>query len=307
MSATTGQVYDPRGTTAGYAGAGAGVGAGAQRPPGLRGWLLFSPLLLWLLAFVVAPTAIMLVYSFCQRDELGQVVFELSLSNYARVFDKTYLKILFNSVWYAGITTVICLVVGYPVAYFIGRASEGVRTKLLMLVMIPFWTSFLIRTYAWMTILKSEGPLNALLQYTRIISAPLDILYTPTAVVIGLVYSYLPFMILPIYGSVEKLDNALIEAAFDLGAGPVSAFSHVIVPLTRPGILAGVALVFIPAIGMFAITDLMGGAKVPMVGNVIQNQFGQARDWPFGAALGMTLLVLFAACFAFSVKRDEAA
>ena len=276
-----------------------------RRRPGLRGWLLFSPLLLWLVAFVVAPTCIMLVYSFCQRDELGQVVFEFSFTNYGRVFDKTYLKILWNSVLYAGLTTVICLVVGYPVAYFIGRASEGVRNKLLMMVMVPFWTSFLIRTYAWMTILKSEGPLNGLLQYAHVISAPLDILYTPTAVVIGLVYSYLPFMILPIYGSVEKLDNALIEAAFDLGARPVSAFSHVIVPLTRPGILAGVLLVFIPAIGMFAITDLMGGARVPMIGNVIQNQFGQARDWPFGAALGMTLLVLFAALFALTVRKDE--
>ncbi|MCC6554963.1 MAG: ABC transporter permease [Polyangiaceae bacterium] len=290
MGPTTGQVPDLQGAQ--------------RRRPGLRGWLLFSPLLLWLLAFVVAPTAIMLVYSFCQRDELGQVVFEPSLSNYGRVFDRTYLKILGNSVWYAAITTAICLVVGYPVAYYIGRASEGVRNKLLMLVMIPFWTSFLIRTYAWMSILKSEGPLNAMLTYTRLVAAPLDILYTPTAVVIGLVYSYLPFMILPIYGSVEKLDSALIEAAFDLGARPVEAFSHVIVPLTRPGILAGVLLVFIPAIGMFAITDLMGGSRVPMIGNVIQNQFGQARDWPFGAALGMTLLLLFAVCFALSV-RDE--
>jgi spermidine/putrescine transport system permease protein len=280
---------------------------GAARRPGLRGWLLFAPLLLWLLAFVVAPTAIMLVYSFCQRDELGQIVFEFSMSNFARVFDKTYLKILLNSIWYAALTTAICLAAGYPVAYFIGRASERVRNKLLMLVMIPFWTSFLIRTYAWMSILKSEGPLNGLLLYTNLIAAPLDILYTPTAVVIGLVYSYLPFMILPIYGSVEKLDNALIEAAFDLGAGPVTAFSRVIVPLTRPGIMAGVMLVFIPAIGMFAITDLMGGARVPMIGNVIQNQFGQARDWPFGAALGMTLLLLFAACFALSMRKGDAA
>lgn len=291
MTPTTGQVPEFQGAQ--------------RRRPGLRGWLLFSPLLLWLLAFVVAPTCIMFVYSFCQRDELGQVVFELSLSNYARVLDRTYLKILGSSIGYAGLTTAICLVVGYPVAYWIGRAGEGVRNKLLMLVMIPFWTSFLIRTYAWMSILKSEGPLNGLLQYVHVISAPLDILYTPTAVVIGLVYSYLPFMILPIYGSVEKLDNALIEAAFDLGAGPVSAFSHIIVPLTRPGILAGVLLVFIPSIGMFAITDLMGGARVPMIGNVIQNQFGQARDWPFGAALGMTLLALFAALFALSVRKDE--
>ncbi|WP_437609447.1 ABC transporter permease [Sorangium sp. So ce834] len=277
---------------------------GPQRRPGVRGWLLLAPLLLWLLAFVVAPTAIMLVYSFCERDELGQVVFELSLSSYARVLDATYLKILVNSIKYAAITTAICLVAGYPVAYFIGRAREGIRNKLLMLVMVPFWTSFLIRTYAWMSILKSEGLLNGLLLYLRIISAPLDIMYTPTAVVIGLVYSYLPFMILPIYGSVEKLDNALIEAAFDLGAGPVSAFSHVIVPLTRPGILAGVLLVFIPALGMFAITDLMGGSRVPMIGNVIQNQFGQARDWPFGAALGMTLLLLFSLFFLLGMRKE---
>ncbi|WP_437833757.1 ABC transporter permease [Sorangium sp. So ce1153] len=277
---------------------------GAQRKPGVRGWLLLAPLLLWLVAFVVAPTAIMLVYSFCERDELGQVVFRLSLSSYARVLDATYLKILLNSIRYAAITTAICLVAGYPVAYFIGRAREGVRNKLLMLVMVPFWTSFLIRTYSWMSILKSEGLLNGLLLYLRIISAPLDIMYTPSAVVIGLVYSYLPFMILPIYGSVEKLDNALIEAAFDLGAGPVSAFSHVIVPLTRPGILAGILLVFIPALGMFAITDLMGGARVPMIGNVIQNQFGQARDWPFGAALGMTLLLLFSLFFVLGLRKE---
>ncbi|HTN88182.1 ABC transporter permease [Sorangium sp. So ce388] len=277
---------------------------GAQRRPGVRGWLLLAPLLLWLVAFVVAPTAIMLVYSFCERDELGQVVFRLSLSSYARVLDATYLKILLNSIRYAAITTAICLVAGYPVAYFIGRAREGVRNKLLMLVMVPFWTSFLIRTYSWMSILKSEGLLNGLLLYLRIISAPLDIMYTPSAVVIGLVYSYLPFMILPIYGSVEKLDNALIEAAFDLGAGPVSAFSHVIVPLTRPGILAGILLVFIPALGMFAITDLMGGARVPMIGNVIQNQFGQARDWPFGAALGMTLLLLFSLFFVLGLRKE---
>ncbi|AUX49148.1 ABC transporter permease [Sorangium cellulosum] len=277
---------------------------GAQRRPGIRGWLLLAPLLLWLIAFVVAPTGIMLVYSFCQRDELGQVVFELSLENYARVFDATYLKILLNSIRYAAITTAICLVAGYPVAYFIGRAREGVRNKLLMLVMVPFWTSFLIRTYAWISILKSEGLLNALLLYLQILSAPLDVMYTPTAVIIGLVYSYLPFMILPIYGSVEKLDNALVEAAFDLGAGPVAAFSHVIVPLTRPGILAGVLLVFIPALGMFAITDLMGGGRVPMVGNVIQNQFLQARNWPFGSALGMTLLLMFSLLFLLGMRRE---
>ena len=165
MTPTTGQVPDI---------------AGPKRPPGLRGWLLMSPLFLWLAAFVIAPTAIMFVYSFCTRDELGQVVFEFSLDNFKRVFDGTYLKILLNSVVYAGITTLICLVAGYPVAYYIGRASESWRNRLLMLVMVPFWTSFLIRTYAWMTILKSEGLLNGLLLYLHVISQPLEILYTPT-------------------------------------------------------------------------------------------------------------------------------
>jgi spermidine/putrescine transport system permease protein len=272
-----------------------------HRSPRKMGWLLMAPLLAWLALFVIAPTAILLVYSFCKRGTLGGVVFEFDPSSYQRVFDPTYVRIFLNSIWYAALTTIICVIVGYPVAYFVGRAPETWRNRLLLLIMIPFWTSFLIRTYAWITILKQEGLLNGLLQFTAIIpnliGQPLDLLYTPYAVVIGLVYAYLPFMILPIYGSVEKLDNALIEAAFDLGAGPVRAFSRVIVPLTRPGIVAGVLLVFIPAIGMFAVTDLMGGKKVPMIGNVIQNQIGPARDWPFASALGITLLILFVVAY----------
>ena len=266
---------------------------GPSRRPGWVGWLLIAPMLLWLAFFVVAPTAILFVYSFCARDALGQVVYDFNLGNYARVFDPIYLKILLRSLGYAALTTMLCALAGYPVAWCIGKARENRRNLLLMLIMIPFWTSFLIRTYAWITILKSEGLLNGLLHYTRLISAPVEILYTPYAVVIGLVYAYLPFMILPIYGSIEKLDDALVEAALDLGANPFRAFVSVILPLTSPGILAGALLVFVPAIGMFAITDLMGGARMPLIGNVIQNQFLQARDWPFGAALGMTLLFLF--------------
>jgi spermidine/putrescine transport system permease protein len=163
--------------------------------------------------------------------------------------------------------------------------------------MVPFWTSFLIRTYAWITLLKQEGLLNAFLKAVPHGLGPWDLLYTPAAVLIGLVYAYLPFMILPIYGSVEKLDGSLIEAAHDLGAGPLRVFSSVILPLTLPGIAAGTLLVFVPAIAMFAITDLMGGAKVPLIGNVIQNQFLQARDWPFGAALGVVFMALFAAAY----------
>lgn len=279
---------------------------GIQRPPRATGWLLLAPLLLWLLLFVVLPTGILLVYSFCQRDELGQVVFSFTGSNYARILDPIYLGIFGRSLWYAALTTTLCLVIGYPVAYYIGRSPPARRSTLLLLIMIPFWISFLLRTYAWISLLKGEGLVSALLQSLHLLVGPLEILYTPTAVIIGLVYTYLPFMILPIFTSAEKLDPAMIEAALDLGAGPVRAFTQVIIPLTKPGIYAGVLLVFVPSIGMFAVTDLMGGAKVPMIGNVIQNQFGQARDWPFGAALGVTFLALFALAFWSLHNRGEA-
>jgi spermidine/putrescine transport system permease protein len=272
--------------------------------PRFGAWAIMTPMILWVALFVVAPAAIMLVYSFCTRDDLGEVVYQFSWENYKRVIDILYLKILWRSLLYAGLTTLLCLVVGYPVAFAIARAHEKWRDRLLILVMIPFWTSFLIRTYAWITILKHEGLLNGALIAMKL--NPVDLLYTPSAVIIGLVYSYLPFMILPIYGSIEKLDPSLLEAALDLGAPPAKVFTKVILPLTKPGIIAGVLLVFVPAIGMFAVTDLLGGAKVPLIGNIIQNQFGQARDWPFGAALGTLLLLLFAAAFWLSWKHPDA-
>jgi spermidine/putrescine transport system permease protein len=273
--------------------------------PGWKAWVLLAPMILWLLLFVVIPGAILLVYSLCERDEIGGVVYSFTLRNYERVFDAVYLRIFARSVWYAALTTLICVIVGYPVAYYIARAGEKLRNRLLLLVMVPFWTSFLIRTFAWVTILKQEGLLNSLVRAMDPGIGPFNLLYTPTAVIIGLVYAYLPFMILPIYGSAEKLDNSLIEAAYDLGAGPVRAFSSVIVPLTMPGIAAGTLLVFVPAIGMFAITDLMGGARVPMIGNIIQNQFLQARDWPFGAALGVIFMLMFAVTYMILQRRGS--
>lgn len=275
-----------------------------MRKPGGWAWLLLAPLLLWLVAFVVAPATILVAYSFAERDELGRVIWAFSLENYQRVADPVYLGVFARSVGYAALTTAICVVLGYPVAWTIARAGGRWRTRLLLLVMVPFWTSFLIRTYAWITILKSEGLLNGLLRYTEVISAPIELLYTPTAVVIGLVYAYLPFMILPIYGSAEKVDPALIEAAHDLGCGPWRAFVRVAIPLTSPGLAAGVLMVFVPAIGMFAISDLMGGARVPMIGNVIQDQFvGQARDKPFGAALSVVFMLLFLGIYLWMQRR----
>ncbi len=281
---------------------------GQGRPPGRAGWLLLAPLVVWAFAFVVAPAAIMLVYSFAQRGTLGGVVLDFTFENYRGVVDPVYLQIVIRSIVYAGLTTAICLAAGYPVAYLIGRAEQRWRNLLLMAVMVPFWTSFLIRTYAWVTILKSEGLLNSLLIQLQLIGAPLELLYTPGAVVLGLVYTFLPFMILPIYSSVEKLDGALIEAALDLGAGPLRAFSRVIVPLTSPGIAAGVLLVFVPSLGIYAVNDILGGGRVDMIGNIIENQIkGNARNWPFGAALGTTLLVSFAIIYFYVNRRQRAA
>lgn len=264
-----------------------------RRKPGLLAWLVLLPLVVWLLLFVVAPTVMLVVVSFAERDALGRIVYEFGFHNYARAFDWVWLKVLFLSIWYAFLTTILCMALGYPVAYFIGRAPERWRATLLLMVMVPFWTSFLIRTYAWITILSKDGLLNALLLGSGLLAEPVAFLYTPFAIVLGLVYNFLPFMILPIYTSVEKLDNALIEAAYDLGAGPVRAFSQVILPLTRPGIAAGAMLVFIPSIAMFAITTLMGGGANPTIGEVIFKQFTSGRNQPFGAALGTILLAIF--------------
>lgn len=275
-----------------------------QKPATPMAWLLLAPLLAWILAFVVAPTLIMLVYSFCRRGTLGGVVYEFTIANYAAVLDPTWLRILLRSIGLAAATTAACLAIGYPVAWQIGRASRRWRSLLLMLVMIPFWTSFLIRTYAWLTILKSEGLLNSLLLQLGMISAPFEMLYTPGAVIVGLVYTFLPFLILPVYTSVEKLDGALVEAAFDLGASPLRAFAKVVVPMTWPGISAGMLLVFVPSLGLYAVNDILGGGKVDMIGNVIQNQFlGSARNWPFGAALGMTLVAAFVAALWLTGRR----
>jgi spermidine/putrescine transport system permease protein len=281
--------------------------AGAERQPGTAAWLLLSPLLAWLLLFVVAPTLILLAYSFFRGTGLGEVSFHFTLHNYGRAFAPAYARIFVRSLEYAGLTTALCILIGYPVAYFIGRTGPAWRNRLLLLVMIPFLTSFLIRAYAWFIILRDHGVLNGLLEALRIIPSFLghriELLYTPSAVVIGLVYTYLPFMILPIYGSVEKLDENLIEAAADLGAGPARSFLRVILPLTWPGVSAGVMLVFVPSIAMFAVTSIMGGAKIRLIGDEIQDQFLSAGDLPFGAALGILLLALFLLSFLLFPRR----
>lgn len=281
------------------------AGAAHQRHPNVLAWLVFAPLLAWLVAFVVVPTIMLVLLSFGEQKGLGTFHFTMTFDNYARAFHWTWLKVLLVSVWYAVLTTFLCVLIGYPAAFFIAGAPPRTRNILLTLVMIPFWTSFLVRTYSWIIILSKEGLVNAFLVSAKTVPEPVAILYTPFASVLGLVYNYLPFMILPIYGSVERLDNAMIEAAYDLGAGPVRTFSQVIIPLTKPGIVAGALLVFVPSIAMFAITNLMGGGEPPTIGEVIYKQFTSGRNQPFGAALGCLLLIIFFASLWLTRPRRE--
>jgi spermidine/putrescine transport system permease protein len=222
------------------------------------------------------------------------------LTNYTLSLDPLYLWIYGRSVLLAGATTAICLLIGYPLAYFIARAPARWQGIWLLLVIIPFWTNFLVRTYAWMFILRTEGLLNTLLLQVGVRHTPLDILYTDWAVLIGLVYGYLPFMVLPLYAAIERLNRSLVEAAWDLYADGWSVFWRVIVPLTKTGVIAGCLLVFIPSVGAYITPDLLGGARTMMVGNLIQHEYLVIRDWPFGSALSfilMTMVMLGAAAY----------
>ncbi len=257
-----------------------------------QGLSLIFPANAYLFVFMVLPLILVIILSFLSRGSYGEVVFKFNLTNYARLLDPLYFRILVYSLLVGLATTVLCILIGYPLAYYIARSPARQRSLLLFLILIPFWTNFIIRIYAWILILRGGGLLDSFLQWLHITDAPLNLLYTPTAVLIGMVYEFLPFMILPLYTSLEKIENSLLEAAADLGAPPWRVFLRVTFPLSVPGMIAGTILVFIPAMGMFVIPDLMGGAKTILIGNVIRNQFLTARDWPFGAAASMILMVL---------------
>lgn len=257
-----------------------------------RAFALASPTIAWLVLFFSLPLIFVLVASFLSRGLGGVPVLPPTLAHYARTFD-VFGPVIVRSVWVALLTTALSLLVGYPLAFFISRRRDArVRLALLFLVLLPFWTNFLVRTYALITILQRDGLLNTLLQRLGLIHEPLQLLYTPGAVMLGLVYGYLPFMVLPIYASVERLEMRYVEAAHDLGANDWRAFWRVIVPLTLPGVVAGSILVFIPAIGAFVTPDLMGGTRGLMIGNLIQGQFRGRGNIPLGSAISMVLLVL---------------
>ncbi|ALM70933.1 spermidine/putrescine ABC transporter permease PotB [Vibrio vulnificus] len=248
----------------------------------------------WLVLFVLIPNLMIIGTSFLTRDEANLIEMTFTLDNYARLLDPLYVKVLLHSFYMAIVATLICLVVGYPFAYIVAKMPHKWRPFMLFLVIVPFWTNSLIRTYGLKIVLGTQGILNKALLSIGLIDTPMRIMFTETAVMIGLVYILLPFMILPLYSAIEKLDYTYIEAAKDLGANKFQTLTKVILPLTMPGIIGGCLLVLLPALGMFYISDLLGGAKNLLIGNVIKSQVLNARDWPFGAATSIALTIAMA-------------
>ena len=250
--------------------------------------------LFWLGLFVLIPYILVVLTSLLSPDPQHLVVWPLTLNAYQRLWEPLYLEVFFHSLWLSAMTTVVCLLLGYPFAYILARLPSLWRGILLFLMVVPFWTNSLIRTYALKLILGNKGLINSVLVGLGIVNEPVELLYTEFSVIFGLVYVLLPFMVLPLVSSFDKLDKHLLEAARDLGATFKQRLWYVILPLTMPGIVAGSLIVFLPAMGMFYVSDLLGGAKNLLVGNIIRNQFLVVRDWPFGSAFSMALIVIMA-------------
>ena len=290
-------------------------------------WAFVLPGALWLLLFFFVPLGLIWVLAFGERVGPVQIDITWTLENYLAVFDPVYVGLFWRSVWVATVATAIALVMGLPVALAVSFAPERVKPILLLLVILPFWTNILIRTYAMIAVLRTRGFVNFGLEYLWLMGKaflvpfgideivmgerfePLSLLYNNTAVIFGIVYVYLPFMVLPLYATLERLDRSLLEASLDLGAGQIRTFFSIIVPLARPGIVSGIILVFIPALGTFLISDLLGGTDSLLLGNVIERQFKAANHWPLGSAMSFVLLyVTFAilALRAWLISREEA-
>lgn len=274
-----------------------------RQNPRLQGLLLILPTLLWLLVLLIIPLLLTIVTSFGQRDTDGNVIYTFTLENYQRLigftsegFDTLYFGILWRSLALALQTTIFSILLAYPLAFFIARAPAQRRNTLLFLVLVPLWTNFVIRIYAWIMILRTQGVLNSVLGWLAglvgLAYTPFDFYPSQGAVLVGMVYEFLPFMILPIYTSLEKIDGSLFEAAADLGANPARTFWRVTLPLSMPGVVAGTILTFIPVIGTFVVSDILGGRQVILVGNLIQRQFLEARNPPFGSAASIILMLM---------------
>ncbi|MCI6676551.1 MAG: ABC transporter permease [Clostridiales bacterium] len=255
-------------------------------------WLTVMPLYLFTLVFVVGPLIYMFVLSFCTRGDHYETVMTFTLDNYKKVAEPVYRNTFMESIKLAFTTTIITILLGYPFGYFMAKLSSSKKKIMMALIMVPFWTSSLVRMYGWSILLQSNGILDKILMGIGITQKPLKLLYTYPAVVSGMVYALLPFMMLAVYSSAEKMDWLLVEAARDLGASAWKAFWTVTWKMTLPGMMTGVVLTFVPSMGLFFVADILGGNKVPLVGNVIQEQLTKGRNWPFAAALSVILMIM---------------
>ncbi len=253
---------------------------------------LIWPPFFWLLVLFILPILLILIISFSISQNHGGYELGFTLEHYAHFFDALYFKIFLRSIGYAISTTVLTLLIAFPMAYYISFRESHVKYKLMLLVLIPFWTNFLIRTFSWVNILGYKGLINNVLMYVGIIDSPLILLHTSLSVNIGLVYSELPYMILPILASIDRLDKSLLEASTDLGANKWQTFKNITFPLSFPGVITGIIFVFIPTLGQFVVPDILGGKNSYMIGNVITNQFLVTRNWPFGSAISISIMVL---------------
>lgn len=254
--------------------------------------IMVGPVTVVMVLLVAIPLIYVGVMSFCSIDEFYNVTFEFTLDNYIRLANADYLKIYVQSLVIALVTTILCILIGYPFSYIIARTKSKKKKILYMLVIIPFWTNSLIRIYGWRTFLGTSGWLNTFLMGIGVIKEPMDLLYKQGTTILGMVYCLIPFMILPLYTAIEKLDSSLLEASSDLGAKPVSTFFEVILPLTSGGIFSGSLMVFIPCLGYFFVSDILGGGNSDVIGNLIERQFQSGNNWPLGAALSIILIVV---------------
>jgi spermidine/putrescine transport system permease protein len=278
-----------------------------RQRPALGTTLLLGPGSLWLLVFFLVPLVLVVAARAMNRGAFGGVEPALTLEHYGRFLDPLYLKVLARTALWAALGSLVCLLLGFPVAWVFARSTRF-RNLLLFLVVLPFWTSFLVRTFAMIFLLRDSGLINSILLSTGFVDQPVSLLYTPFAVLLGLVYGFLPFMILPIYASLERLDPTLLEAAELLGAKPKARFWTVVVPLSLPGAVAGCLLVFVSSFGSYLTSDLLGGAKQAMIGNLVQNQFTIARNWPFGSAASLIVMAVVMGAVLFSLRiRDRSA
>jgi len=251
-----------------------------------------GPVSAWMVLLVAIPFIYVFAMSFMNKGAYGGVVIGFTLNNFKQVFDPLYLKVFGESLLISALTTILCIIISYPFTYFIAQKTTIKKTVFMAMVIVPFLVSSLIRLFGWINLLRKDGIFNSFLLKIGLIHEPLQLVYNTTGVMIGLVYMLLPFMILPLYSSIEKLDKSLLEACSDLGAKPSTAFLRVTLPLTMPGIFAGSILVFIPSLGYFFVTDLLGGNKIQVIGNIIRNQFITARNWPLGAAISIFLIII---------------